>query len=436
MLKIVHPVCCGIDVHKKFLVATIASTNLDNVTTYEKRNFTTHYHDLEALKKWLTYRNCSEVCMESTGKYWIPVYNALESVCKITLANPKYVRAIPGKKTDEKDSVWISDLHKHGLVPGSYIPDVKIRKLRELTRYQTKLVGNRTGEKNRINNSLTVSNVTLDNVISDVFGKTGTDIRNYILNCEKFDVEECKKLIDPRIKASPDVVIQSVIGYQKSIEQSTKSNLAMKHLESIDSCLSLLTQTINTLALPFEKQIKLLETVPGIKRPAAIAIISEISADMSAFSTAKKLCSWAGLTPQNNESAGKKRSSKISRAGAYLKPLLVQCANAAVKSKKEPYFKNKYSRLKKRMGHKKAIIAIARMMLTCIYFMIKNNAAFAPLDLNITEKTVPSVKANAKKLNSAISLIQKMGYIVLNSDNSPVPVGQKLRISSADGTSA
>lgn len=189
MLKIVYPVCCGMDVHKSFVVACIASTNDHGVTTYRSGRFSTFTGDLRRLAAWLHAHSCTDVCMESTGKYWIPIYNILESSYRITLAHPKYVKAIRGKKTDKKDAKWIADIFKHGLVCGSFIPPADIRQLRDLMRYRAKLTGFSTGEKNRAQNCLTVSNIKLDDVFSDVFGKTASAITQRLLeNDAPFDV--------------------------------------------------------------------------------------------------------------------------------------------------------------------------------------------------------------------------------------------------------
>ncbi len=423
MLKIVRPICCGIDVHNKFIVATIASTDSKGVTTYQTKEFKTFNWDLNNFKAWLAKNNCTEICMESTGKYWIPIFNVLEESCKITLANPKYVKALSGKKTDKKDSRWISDLFKHDLVPGSYIPPKEIRMLRDLCRYENKLIGNRSSEKNRVQNSLTVSNIALANVVSDSFGKTASKIIDYILSCETFDVEHCKTLIDSRMKATPDEIIKSILGYNLSLAQVSKIKISKEHLGSVEKCLDHLHESIHELAKPYEAQIKILISLPGMKEKAATKMIAEIGVDMSVFKTSKHLCSWAGLTPQNNESAGKKKSSKISRAGVYLKPLLVQCANAAIKSTENPYFRDKYLKIKKRRGHKKAIIAIARMMLTCIYHMLSKGELFAPSDFNYSD--LPPViyeKRKDKMVQSAIALLQKQGFTIMNAtDNDALP---------------
>src|SRR5665647_3703328 len=181
MLKIVFPICCGIDVHKKFVVATVGTTNRSGVTNYQTRQFSTFTEDLHHLLDWLKSQSCINVCMESTGKYWHPVFNILEDYCNVVVANPKYVKGIRGKKTDVKDSVWLCDLHKHGLVPRSFIPPLLIRQIRDLMRYRTKLINVKSSEKNRIQNSLTVSNIMISSVVSDTFGVSSMKIINHLL---------------------------------------------------------------------------------------------------------------------------------------------------------------------------------------------------------------------------------------------------------------
>ena len=379
MLSIKHFVCCGMDVHKKFVVATIALTDYRGVTSYVKKRFATFNSDLNSLKKWLLSFNCTEICLESTGKYWIPIFNILEDSCHVVVANPKYVRAIKGQKTDDKDSAWIADLFKFDIVPSSYIPCKEIRMLRELFRYRQKLIGHRSSEKNRLQNALTVSNIALASVLSDTFGKSATAIVDYILTCEVFDPEYCKSLLLKKAKDKADDVVTSIIGYELRRDQSVKIKVCRKHFDEINECVSTLEETISDLAKPYHKFIELATTIPGITEQSATFIIAEIGVDMAVFKSSKRLCSWAGLAPENNESAGKKKSVHVSRAGVYLKPLLVQCANAAIKSK-NPYFRYKYDRIKKRRGHKRAIIAIARMVLTCIYHMFQKQEVFNPAD--------------------------------------------------------
>ena len=409
MLKIVYPICCGIDVHKTFVVACIASTNDKNITSYQTKRFSTYTKNLRELSKWLDENNCKDVCMESTGKYWHPVYNILEATCNVVLAHPKYLKAIRGKKTDKKDAKWIADVFKHDLVSGSFIPPVNIRELRDLMRYRYKLTCYTTGEKNRAQNSLTTSNIQLASAFSDIFGKSASAILNHILHNpddKDFDVAQfvhkgCKTPIE-EIRLSIDGVI--------SHEQAEKLKIIRSHMDNLALCKNGLETVIIALAEPLLPQVVLVSTVPGIKDFSAIAVISEIGVDMSAFATAKHLCSWAGVAPQCNESGGKKKSSRVSRAGVYIKPLLVQCANAAVKSNKHPEIKNRYLAIKKRRGHKRAIIAIARMLLTAIYNILKKNEPYNAEFYRVSD--VPPISPEEQ----AILLLQRRGYNITKDD--------------------
>ncbi len=407
MLKIVYPICCGMDVHKNFIVACIATTNNVGITTYKRRRFSTYTRDLHLCAKWLLENNCKDVCMESTGKYWIPVYNILEITCQITLAHPKYVKAIRGKKTDTKDAQWIADLFKHGLVSGSFIPPADIRQLRDLVRYRWKLTNFTTGEKNRAQNCLTVSNMKLDDVFTDVFGKTASAITDRLLeSSEPFDVTP---YLSRRIK-TPKEKIQAAVDGSMCPEQAEKLRIIRSHMENLQLCKANLESLILETAQKYLPQLELVMTVPGIQAYSAIGIIAEIGVDMSVFPTSKHLCSWAGLTPQNNESAGKKKTTRISRAGAYIKPLLVQCALTVCKSSKHPEIKNRYLALKKRRGHKKAIIAIARMMLTAIYNILKKNEPYNP-ELYLRCNNTPP-EHRAVSVEEAIFILQRQGYLV------------------------
>ena len=410
MLKIVYPICCGIDVHKNFLVACIASTNDKGVTTYKSSRFPTFTNGLRKLSEWLYSNSCTEVCMESTGKYWIPVYNILEATCKITLAHPKYVKAIRGKKTDKKDAKWIADLFKHDLVAGSFMPPLAIRQMRDLMRYRFKLTNFRSSEKNRIQNCLTVSNIQLANVVSDTFGKSSMKIIDHLLeNPNDKDFDFVSLLHSSMLDKAED--IRLAMDGILTPEQRQKMNIILQHYDVLEKCKSNLESVILSLSEPYAKERTLVSTVPGIKNPfSAIAIISEIGADMSVFSTAKHLCSWAGVTPQNNESAGKKHSVRISRAGVYIKPLLVQCANAVVKSDKHPEIKGRYLSIKKRRGHKRAIIAIARMLLTAIYHILKKGEPYNP-ELYKKAEIMPQTRKIT--VMQAIFLAQRHGYSVI-----------------------
>jgi transposase len=410
MLKIVYPVCCGIDVHKKFIVACIASTNDQGITSYKSCRFSTFTSGLRKLSEWLASNSCTDVCMESTGKYWIPVYNILESSCHVTLAHPKYVKAIRGKKTDKKDAKWIADLFKHDLVTGSFMPPLPIRQMRDLMRYRFKLTNFSSSEKNRVQNCLTVSNIQLSNVVSDTFGKSSMRIIDYLLeNPDQKDFDFVPLLHASMLNKVDD--IRLALDGMITPEQQQKMNIILHHYDELQKSKSDLESLILSISEPYTKELSLVLTVPGIKNIfSAIAIISEIGIDMSVFPTAKHLCSWAGLTPQNDESAGKKHSVRISRAGIYIKPLLVQIANAIVKSDKHPEIKNRYLSIKKRRGHKRAIIAIARILLTAIYHILKKGE---PYNSELYKKAETIPKTYEITIEQAILVAQRHGYSVI-----------------------
>jgi len=407
MPKIVYPVCCGIDVHKSFVVACIATTDETLVTTYKRKRFSTFTGDLRRLSGWLAEYGCRDVCMESTGKYWIPVYNILEKTCNLVLAHPKYLKAIKGKKTDKRDAKWIADLFKHDLLNGSFIPPEDIRQLRDLVRYHVKLTSYTTGEKNRAQNCLTVSNIKLDDVFSDVFGKSAKAITNQLIERpgEYFDVAP---FVDGRCK-TPIEEIQAAVDGMMCANQAEKLRIIRSHMDNIELCKMNLESEILTVAEKYLPQVNLISTVPGIQLFSAIATIGEIGVDMSVFPTSRNLCSWAGLAPQNDQSAGKKKTTRISRAGVYIKPLLVQCALAATKSNSHPEIKNRYQSIKKRRGHKKAIIAIARMLLTAIYNILKKNE---PYNAELYRNSVAPPTQRDVTVEQAIFILQRQGYLV------------------------
>ena len=375
MLKIVNRNCAGIDVHKKIIVVTIAKTNEQDITEYQTKSFTTFTNDLIKCREWLVSNNTLDVCMESTGKYWIPVFNILEEKCHCIITHPKYVRTIPGKKTDKKDSIWIADMFKHGLVEPSFMPPADIRQLRDLMRYRNKLVNVRSSEKNRFQNSLTMSNVQIANVVTDVFGKTSQSILKLMLTNPNLTLNDITPLLRKNLKSSPEDILKSINGnFDES--QSEKMNIVLKHYDSINECIDELEEQILKLALKYSTEINQILTVPGINEISAIFIIAEIGTNMNNFIDDKHLASWAGLTPRCNESAKKKKSVRITKAGVYIKPLLVQCALCAIKDKSCPYIKTRYESIKRRRGHKKAIIAIARLLLTSIYHILLTGEVF------------------------------------------------------------
>ena len=417
-MKVVLPTCCGVDIHKSFLVATIIKTPQDSLQPiYQKKRFSMFNSDLNRFADWLHENDCMDVCIESTGKYWIPAFNILEKRgVRVIIANPKWVKAVKGNKDDTKDSKWIGDLFGIGLLKSSFIPDKDIRILCELTRYRYKLISMRSSEKNRFQNAFTVCNVALDSVVSDMFGKSAAAITDYLTSDEDFDPQHCVSLLQRSLKKKADDVLESIEGYEITQEQKTRIGIVRDHLHYIGSLVERVDTCIDTMVNRYEGYIILLCTIPGVDRSSAITILSEIGIDMTQFGSSKRLCCWAGLTPGNNESAGKKKSVRISRAGVYLKPALVQVAHAAVKDKASPYYVLKYERIAKRRGKKRAIIAIARMILTAVYVMLSNLEEWNPVDLyKVDMPEHLKEKQLAKAVKQAVRFLEAQGLTVLDS---------------------
>lgn len=407
-MRIVRPICCGADIHKDLIVATIATTNQDGITEYIQSSFSSQNFDLVRLKAWLIEHHCFEIAMESTGKYWIPVFNVLEGEIKVFVVHPKYTKAIKGKKTDKKDSKWIADLFKHDLLKFSFIPPKEIRELRELSRYRIKLIAMRSSERNRYQNSMTISNIGLASILSDPFGKSSRAVMKEVIRSSSVTEEKISKLLERNARKKVKEVLQSLVGSHIESDQRLKMNIASQHMDQIDSHVRRLETEMAIRCIPYATLINLLLDIPGISYLSAMTIIAEIGTDMSVFETSKQLACWAGLAPANNESASKKKSVRISKAGSYLKPLLVQCALAAINSKSNPYYRIKYNRIKKRRGHKKAIIAIARMILVNIYHILSTGEVYSPCDMEqiINPKPVKKVMT----IQNAIEFLQSQGF--------------------------
>lgn len=374
-MRIVRPICCGADIHKDLIVATIAATNQDGITEYIQSSFSSQNFDLVRLKAWLIEHHCFEIAMESTGKYWIPVFNVLEGEIKVFVVHPKYTKAIKGKKTDKKDSKWIVM---------------------------------RSSERNRYQNSMTISNIGLASILSDPFGKSSRAVMKEVIRSSSVTEEKISKLLERNAKKKVKEVLQSLEGSHIESDQRLKMNIASQHMDQIDSHVRRLETEMAIRCIPYATLINLLVDIPGISYLSARTIIAEIGTDMSVFETSKQLSCWAGLAPANNESANKKKSVRISKAGSYLKPLLVQCALAAINSKSNPYYRIKYNRIKKRRGHKKAIIAIARMILVNIYHILSTGEVYSPCDMEqiINPKPVKKVMT----IQNAIEFLQSQGF--------------------------
>ena len=409
-MEVIYQKACGVDVHKSFIVAVICdSTTI--TPTYIKKRFSTFNNQLIEFRNWLLDNDCQNVCMESTGKYYIPVYNSLEGfISNVVVANPKWVAVIKGEKDDNKDAKWIADLFKLGIVRSSFIPSKDFRVLRELTRYRYKLTCMKSSEKNRFTNALTVGNCKLDMVFSDIFGKSSMSIIDIILNNNTFSDNDILSCLKKNCKSSHEDILSSVDGIDFTYEQKLRINIVNEHIDYLNNQILKLDKIIDVLVEPYNDFITLLCSIPGINRNSAITILSEIGTDMSQFSNHYHLASWAGLAPGCNESAGKKKSVKISRASVYLKPCLVEVAHAAIKDKSNPYYAKKFEKISKRRGKKRSTIAIARKILVAIYHMFSTGEVWNPSDLSSVEtKIEDKIKYTKNNFNQSLKQLFSLG---------------------------
>ena len=427
-MKVIYPKACGVDVHKSFIVAVICDST-GQTTKYSKKRFSTFNNSLIQFREWLLENDCQNVCMESTGKYYIPVYNALEGfISNVVVANPKWVAVIKGEKDDNKDAKWIADLFKLGIVRSSFIPSKDFRILREFTRYIYKLTCNKTSEKNRYTNALTVGNCKLDMVFSDIFGKSSQSIVNIIMNNDNFSDEDIIDCLRKNCKSSHEDILSSVNGITFTNEQKLRINIIKDHIDYLTNQINSLRDIVDNLVTPYEDYITLLMTIPGIDRYSAITILSEIGNDMSQFSNHYRLSAWSGLAPGCNESAGKKKSVKISRAGVYLKPCLVEVAHCAVKDKTNSYYANKFNKISKRRGKKRAYIAIARKILVAIYHMLSTGEVWNPRDLASSETPDKDrIKYTKNNFNQSLKQLLSLG---LTSDELINMINQNAKLDS------
>jgi transposase len=390
--------CAGIDVHKKTAVVCIMT---DNGTDVKKqfKTFSTMTKSLRSLGEWLVENNVQQVAIESTGVYWIPVFNILEIEfgVKIVLANPYHVKNVPGRKTDIRDSEWLCNLLKHGLIQSSFIPPAPIRNLRTLKSLRAGFVEMKTEIKNRITKNLECCNIKLSSILSSIFGVSGRKIIWAIINGELNPVQ-LANLADHGIKASKDELIAALTGTIQEVDKFVLS-LLMRNLESLEQSIKQVEQEILRYSQPFTAEIALIEEIPGISFNIATTVISEIGIDMNKFPTEDHLASWVGVAPGNNESAGIVKSARIRKGNIYLKSQLVQAALAAIKVKNS-YFHTCYHRLKAKIGSKKAIIAIVRKLVICIYLVLLRKKRYYDLGANYVDKNAQAkkIKYHAKKI--------------------------------------
>jgi transposase len=374
-MEVMHARCAGLDVHKEIVVACARTVEGRKVQT-EPRSFPTTVKGLLELSSWLTRKGCTHVAMEATGVYWKPVWHVLEGAFELVLANAAHVKNVPGRKTDVKDAEWIAELLAHGLVRASFVPPQPIQELRDLTRTRKQLVREVTQHTQRIQKTLENANIKLDCVISDILGLTGRRILEALIEGARAP-EELAELKHASIRATRDELIDAL---RNTVTAHHRFMLRL-HLQQIDALnkgIAELDRQLGDALDPFRHKIELLDTIPGVNTITAQVLLAEIGDDMNRFPTPAHLVSWASFCPGSDESAGKRRSTRIRKGGRWLKATLVQSAWGAVRTK-DSYLRTQYYRLRARRGPKKAIVAVAASMLTAAYFILRDGVPYRDL---------------------------------------------------------
>lgn len=386
-MQTIYERCCGIDVHKKLIVVC-----LRNGKKSELRKFDSLTCSIKELGNWLLDNNCQMAAMESTGPYWKPIYNIFELLgLSVMVVNAHHMKSVPGRKTDVKDAEWIADLLQHGLLRSSYIPDKEQRELREIVRYRKSLIEERSRELNRLDKILQGANIKLSSFVSSL---TGVSSRKLIEQALVGEVNEdnIDDLIHHSMQSKKQELLLAMDGVFSPVQKLLVSSI-LDHFDDMTNRISELDNIIDNFMIDYEDAIKMIDELPGIGKRSAEVILAEIGLDMTRFPSAGHISSWAGLSPGNNESAGKRKSGKTTKGNRYLKSILIQCAKSAQKDKDSFYYAQ-YQRLVVRRGANRATVAVAHSMLIAIYHMLKDNVHFKDLGSDYYTKFNTEKKAN------------------------------------------
>lgn len=402
-MDVIYPRCAGLDVHKQTVVAC-ARVAGNGPLLQEVRTFATTTSGLLALADWLESLGVEHVAMEATGVYWKPVWHVLEGHFELVLANAAHVKNVPGRKTDVNDSMWLADLLAHGLIRASFVPPAAVQELRTLTRTRKQFVRERSAHVQRIEKVLEDANLKLSVVISDILGKSGRAVLQAVIDGQ-IDPERLASCISTRVKASRAELLEALRGHIKA-HHRFMLKVHLSHIDALDKAIAAIEKEVGLGLEPFRQAAKLLSTMPGLSDVSAHVIVAEIGIDMSRFATPAHLLSWACLCPRNDESAGKRRSTRVRKGGKWLKTTLVQAAWAAVKVK-GGYLQAQFHRLRARRGAKKAIMGVAASMLTAAWHMLRNQTEWHDLGAAHFDRADAT-----KTANRLIRRLQQIGFAV------------------------
>ncbi len=395
---------CGLDVHQACVVACLLQVQANGQVKKYMRTFGTTTRELLQMREWLQSEGCTHVAMESTGVYWKPVYAILEGAFELVVANAQHIRRVPGRKTDVKDAEWIADLLLHGLLKASFVPPAPIRELRDLTRYRRKLVESQSAERNRLLKLLETANIKLSSVASDVFGKSGRLMLAALLE-GRARPAEMAELAKGRLR---EKIPQLELALEGRLQEHHRYllKLQLHRLEAVERDLAELEQRIEEKLHPYEEPFQRLRQIPGVDATLAAVIIAELGVDMSVFSCASRAAAWTGVSPGNHESAGKRKSGRVTKGNVYLKTALVEAALAASRQKGS-YLREKFYRLKARRGHKRAALAVAHKILISVYHMLDSGRPYHELgDLYLDKLNQQNIA------HHLVRRLQRLGYKV------------------------
>jgi transposase len=396
--------CCGLDVHQATVVACVLVGKADRKPKKQIKTFQTVTKDLVALRDWLKSKKVTHVAMESTGVYWMPVYNVLEDYFEVIVGNAQHMKNVPGRKTDVCDAEWIADLLRHGLIRPSFVPPRPIRHLRDLVRYRTKLIQSQTAERNRLLKQLEIANIKLASFMSDVFGVSGQRMLHALI-AGKTDLLEIARLAKGRLRSKIPLLTQALDG---KLDDHHKFILStqIRRLDQLKQDIEAVQLRIDEAIEPYRPAVELLKTIPGVDEVVAAAIVAEIGVDMSVFLSAHHLASWAGVCPGNNESAGKRRRTKVRKGNRHLRAMLVQAGLAASKTK-GTYLRSKYYSLRARRGPKRAVMAIGHKIIIAAHHILSTNTPFQELGDAYLDK-----RSEQRLQRSLVRRLERLGFDV------------------------
>jgi transposase len=410
-MQVVYERCAGLDVHKQTVVVCVMLTAPTGKVQKQLRTFATTTTELLALADWLTAEQVSHVSIESTGVYWRPIFNILEAVCTVILVNAQHIKAVPGRKTDVRDSEWLADLLRHGLLKASFIPPQPIRDLRDLVRYRKTLVYERSTQVNRIHKLLETANIKLTSVVSDVMGKSGHAMLEALLAGHS-DAEAVAELARGSLRGKLPQLREALEGRIDAHHRVLLGQL-LAHLEFLEKSLHTLLVEIEQRLDPYEQAIARLVQIPGLQRQSACAILAEIGDDMSRFPSAKHLCSWAGVAPGNKQSGGKRLHAPTTKGNTRLRAALAEVV-WVIAHMKGNYLSAQYHRLARRIGKKKAVVAVSHSILTIIYHLLSEQSDYQDLGASYFESL------DKERLRAgAIRRLEALGYKVTVEEVTP-----------------